>query len=170
MAHPSTREGRSPGDRPSGDRPGKSPFQTRSLRALSGTALMTLRAGLALIVIGWPLNGLTPCLALVAGLSTTLSLSRPGTTKIPGPFLPRSLAIDSLIASKTSEICFLLSPVFSARTPKISDLVAGLAFGAADFSAFLAAGAGAGAALGSAAFGAAFLAMGRVALLESSYA
>src|SRR5207244_2124742 len=60
---------------------------TSSLRAFRGMALTTLRAGFALIVIGSLVNGLIPCLALVAGRRTTLSLSRPGTVNRPGPFL-----------------------------------------------------------------------------------
>ena len=60
------------------------------------------------------MNGLIPVLALVAGLRTTFSLSRPGTTNSPGPFLPSSLPINSVSDSKTVETCFLERPVFVA--------------------------------------------------------
>src|SRR5512135_3162854 len=56
------------------------PSQTISLRAFSGSARTTLRAGLAWIVIGSPVNGFFPDRDLVAGLRTTLSFRRPGTT------------------------------------------------------------------------------------------
>ena len=72
------------------------PAQTSSLSDFSRMALTALRAGLALMMVGSLVNGLMPGRALVAGLLTILSLSRPGTTKMPGPFLPRSLAISSL--------------------------------------------------------------------------
>jgi hypothetical protein len=62
--------------------------QTISLRAFRGSARTTLRAGLAWIVIGSPVNGFVPGRALVAGLRTTLSFRRPGRTNWPGPFLP----------------------------------------------------------------------------------
>ncbi len=90
--------------------------QTRSLSAFRGIALTTLRAGLALIVIGSPVNGLVPFFSLVAGLCTTLSFRRPGMINRPGPFLPSSLPINSPSEAKTTAICFLLSPVFSPRT------------------------------------------------------
>ena len=89
--------------------------QIRSFSAFSGWTLITLRAGLALIVIGCLVAGLKPGRALVAGLCTTLILYRPGTVRIPGPFLPSSLPCSSKKASKTEETCFLLRPVFSAR-------------------------------------------------------
>ena len=60
--------------------PSGPPSQTISLRAFSGSARTTLRAGLAWIVIGSPVNGFVPGRALVAGLRTTLSFRRPGTT------------------------------------------------------------------------------------------
>ena len=56
------------------------PSQTISLRPFSGSARTTLRAGLAWIVIGSPVNGFVPGRALVAGLRTTLSFRSPGTT------------------------------------------------------------------------------------------
>jgi hypothetical protein len=41
---------------------------TMALRPLSGCTLTTLRAGLALNMVGWPVKGLMPSRALVAGL------------------------------------------------------------------------------------------------------
>src|SRR2546423_14789215 len=73
--------------------------QTESFRAFRGSALITLRAGLALMSIGSLVNGLMPCLALVAGLLTRFSLIRPGIVNRPGPFLPSSLLMRSVIAS-----------------------------------------------------------------------
>src|SRR4051794_3325647 len=55
--------------------------QTKSLSAFRGTALITFRAGFALMVIGSLVKGLMPCFALVAGLRTTRSFRRLGTTK-----------------------------------------------------------------------------------------
>src|SRR5262249_25504746 len=124
--------------------------QTRSLSALSGRAFTTFRAGFALIMIGSLVNGLMPGFALVAGLRTTLSLSRPGIWKWPGPFLPSSRLIRSLSAENTLEICFFDRPVFSAIVVKTSALVADL---------LVALSLDAWAALESAALGVAFLAM-----------
>src|SRR5204863_3930956 len=112
--------------------PGTQSGQMRSLSPLRGRILMALRAGLALIMIGCLVAGLKPGRALVAGLCTTLILSRLGTLTTPDPFLPRCLPASSRSASKTDDTCFLLSPVFSARAPKNSVLVAGLT---ADLSA-----------------------------------
>ena len=60
--------------------PSSTPSQTISMRAISGSARTTLRAGLAWIVIGSPVNGFVPGRAVVAGLRTTLSFKRPGRT------------------------------------------------------------------------------------------
>src|ERR1700733_9222182 len=82
--------------RPSGDdpsrpraasckRPREGPFDiyTASFAALTGRALTIFRAGLALNVIGSPLNGLVPARALVAGFLITTNLANPGTRKTP---------------------------------------------------------------------------------------
>jgi hypothetical protein len=61
------------------------------LSAFIGIARTTFRAGLALIVITSPVNGFFPGLAFVAGLRTTLSLSRPGTT-VQQSLIPQSLS------------------------------------------------------------------------------
>jgi hypothetical protein len=97
---------------------------------LTGTTRTTFLAGLALIVIGSPVNGFLPGFALVAGFRTTLSFSRPGMTNWPGPFLPSSLPISSPSAAKTPAICFLPRPVFSARAARISCLLAGFGLSA----------------------------------------
>ena len=79
VCHPRKRTGGTPWRRVVGafasanDRPAVS-GQIRSLRAFSGMILITLRAGLALIMIGCLVAGLNPGRALVAGLCTTLIL------------------------------------------------------------------------------------------------
>src|SRR5437016_464838 len=56
---------------------------TAILAALTGRALTTFRAGLALNIISSPLNGLTPFRALVAAFLMTTNLAKPGTTNTP---------------------------------------------------------------------------------------
>ena len=90
------------------------PPQTISLRAFSGSARTTLRAGLAGIVIGAPVKGFVLDRAVVAGLRTTLSFRSPGRTNWPGPFLPSSWAMSAPRAAKTAATCFVPSPVVSA--------------------------------------------------------
>ena len=69
-------------------RPRKGPFDiyTASFAALTGRALTIFRAGLALNIIGSPLNGLVPARALVAGFLITTNLANPGTRKTPDFF------------------------------------------------------------------------------------
>jgi hypothetical protein len=57
--------------------------QTASLTALTGRALMSFRAGLALNIVGSFVNGLMPLRALVAGFLTTTNFAKPGSTKAP---------------------------------------------------------------------------------------
>jgi len=57
--------------------------QTASFAALTGRALTIFRAGLALNIIGSPLNGFVPFRALVAGFLMTTSLANPGTRRPP---------------------------------------------------------------------------------------
>src|ERR1700704_3263041 len=66
-------------------RPLKGPFaiHTASFAAFTGRALTIFRAGLALNIIGSPLNGLVPARALVAGFLITTNLANPGTRKTP---------------------------------------------------------------------------------------
>ena len=78
--------------------------------------MVGLLVGLALMVMGSLVKGLTPCFSLVAGLRITLSFNRPGMVKMPGPFLPRSLAIKSLSPLKTLAMSFLLKPVLVASS------------------------------------------------------
>src|SRR5262249_57232988 len=89
-------------------------YWTMSLRLLSGCALTTLRAGLALIMVGSLVNGLMPGRALVAGLWTRLSFNRPGTLNVPGPFLPSCALMRSISASKTSPTCLRVRLVLVA--------------------------------------------------------
>src|SRR3981189_219794 len=56
---------------------------TASFAALTGRALTIFRAGLALNIIGSPLNGFVPWRALVAGFLTTTNLAKPGTRNTP---------------------------------------------------------------------------------------
>src|SRR5262249_24989457 len=88
--------------------------QTISFSDFSGSALTTLRAGFALYCIGCLVKGLIPCLALVASLWTTLSLSKPGTTNTRGPFLPKCPLINSANPSNTLATCFFVRPLDSA--------------------------------------------------------
>src|ERR1019366_965986 len=57
--------------------------QTASLTALTGRALMSFRAGLALNTVGSLVKGLMPLRALVAGFLTTTNFAKPGSTKAP---------------------------------------------------------------------------------------
>src|SRR4051794_23543084 len=70
-----------------------------SFRALSGRTLMTLRAGLALNICSCLVKGLIPLRALVAGLLMTMIFIKPGTAKMPGPFLPTAALISPASAS-----------------------------------------------------------------------
>ena len=63
--------------------PSSSCTYTAILAALTGRALTTFRAGLALKVISSPLNGLTPFRSLVAAFLMTTNLAKPGTTNTP---------------------------------------------------------------------------------------
>src|SRR5262249_41860459 len=116
---------RGAGCQPAPRRP--APYLIRSLRFFRARARTVLRAGLALnsvfcLVIGW-----MPSRALVAGLRTVLSLSRPGMVKTPGPFLPSCPLIRAVSLSKTSRTCFLLSFVSVASCWTTADLVIALA-------------------------------------------
>src|SRR6266700_574854 len=74
-------------------------FQTASFAALTGLARTILRAGLAVNIIAWPVNGLVPLRALVAGFLTTTNLAKPGTRNTP--FFFSSLWPTSVIVSIT---------------------------------------------------------------------
>src|SRR5262249_32098907 len=56
---------------------------TASLAALTGRALMILRAGFALKTVGSFVNGLIPRRAFVAGFFMTMNLASPGITNAP---------------------------------------------------------------------------------------
>src|SRR5579872_2695159 len=56
---------------------------TASLAALTGRALMILRAGLALNTVGSLVKGLMPARSLVAGFLMTTNFAKPGTRKVP---------------------------------------------------------------------------------------
>src|SRR5262249_19768563 len=90
-------------------------------------ARTTVRLGLALIIMGSPVCGLRPWRALVASFSTRLILSRPGTVKTPGPFLPISLWMSVTSSSKTVAICLRLCDVLVASSVKMAVFVAALA-------------------------------------------
>src|SRR5215471_6318271 len=59
------------------------PHATASLAALTGRALMILRAGFALKTVGSFVNGLIPRRAFVAGFFMTMNLASPGITNAP---------------------------------------------------------------------------------------
>ena len=52
-----------------------------------GRTLTFTVAGLALKVVGSPVNGLMPLRAFFAGTATAVILRMPGSTKVRGPFL-----------------------------------------------------------------------------------
>jgi len=59
-------------------------YETASLIAFTGRALMALLAGFASNLIGALVNGLMPSCAGVAGFSTTTNLANPGSkTHLP---------------------------------------------------------------------------------------
>src|SRR5262249_8392123 len=96
----------------------------------SANTLTTLRAGLALIMIGSFVPGLVPWRAGVAGLKTLLIFKSPGRADTPGPFLLTSRLMILVSASKKAPTCFLDNSVSFDSSWKISDLVAALAAGA----------------------------------------
>jgi hypothetical protein len=59
------------------------PLYTASLAALTGRALMILRAGLALNTVGSLVKGLMPLRAFVAGFLMTTNFAKPGTKNAP---------------------------------------------------------------------------------------
>src|SRR5450759_5396627 len=65
--------------------PRRRPYNTytASFAALTGRALTIFRAGLALNIIGPPVNGFVPWRALVAGFLMTTNFANPGTRKTP---------------------------------------------------------------------------------------
>src|SRR3954466_14428037 len=97
-----------------------------SFRALSGRTLMTLRAGLALNICSCLVKGLIPLRALVAGLLMTMIFIKPGTAKMPGPFLPTAALISPASASNTEATCFRLNSVAVAILVRISVFEAAL--------------------------------------------
>src|ERR1700761_1566170 len=71
------------------------------LRAGIGRALTAFEAGLAAMVIGCFVNGLTPCLSSVAGLTLVEILTSPGMVNSSPAFKASTPA--TVRASKTSE-------------------------------------------------------------------
>jgi hypothetical protein len=59
------------------------PYETASLAAFTGRALMIFRAGFALNTVGSFVNGLMPLRAFVAGFLMTTNFANPGTKKAP---------------------------------------------------------------------------------------
>src|SRR5512141_769327 len=92
-----------------------------SLRALTGCALMTLRAGLALKVIGCLVNGLMPSCSCVAGLVATFNFTKPGITN--SPFVPSCSTAMALSVFIVTVACFLFMPVFSLNVLMLWDLL-----------------------------------------------
>ena len=58
-------------------------YDTASLAAFTGRALMIFRAGFALNIVGSFVNGLMPLRSFVAGFLMTTNLAKPGTKKAP---------------------------------------------------------------------------------------
>src|SRR5260370_5066603 len=67
-------------------------YDTASLAAFTGRALMIFRAGFALNIVGSFVKGLMPFLAFVAGFFVTTNLANPGGKKDPA-FLWSFLAL-----------------------------------------------------------------------------
>src|ERR1700722_2158899 len=86
-------------------------YFTMSLSDLRGRTFTTLRAGFALNIVSWPVNGLIPLRGLVAGLWITVIFIRPGTANTPGPFLPTLRPINPESASSTAATFFRDSSV-----------------------------------------------------------
>src|SRR3990172_1293686 len=97
-----------------------------SLSFFSGRIFTTLRAGLALNVVGSPVNGFVPWRSLVAGLCCTTTLQTPWIVNDFGPRLLSAFLIWSARASNTLEMSRLLRPVASAMLENTSVLVGGL--------------------------------------------
>src|ERR1019366_10544524 len=58
-------------------------YDTASLAAFTGRALMIFRAGFALNIVGSFVNGLMPLRSFVAGFFITTNFANPGTRKAP---------------------------------------------------------------------------------------
>src|SRR6266849_57842 len=58
-------------------------YDTASLTAFTGRALMIFRAGFALNIVGSFVNGLMPLRSFVAGFLMTTNFANPGTRKAP---------------------------------------------------------------------------------------
>ena len=97
--------------------------QIMSFSFLSAVARTLRDAGFAGNICSWPVKGFMRLPAFLAGTARILSLRRSGTTNSPGPFLPNSRLIRSLIAANTPETSFLDTPVFSDSAPMICDLL-----------------------------------------------
>src|SRR5947209_1549182 len=98
-------------------------YLAMSFRLFNGRILMTRRAGLALNICSCFVNGLIPLRALTAGLFTIESFIRPGTTNIPGPFLPTAFLICPDSDSNTADTCLRDNSVSLAMFVMISLLV-----------------------------------------------
>src|SRR6187401_1173644 len=70
-------------------------YFAKSFRFFRGRTLTTRRAGLAANICSSLVKGLMPLRALVAGLLMTVIFIKPGTVKMPGPFLPTFFLICS---------------------------------------------------------------------------
>src|SRR5204863_3730919 len=94
---------------------------TIPFRLFRGMTRTFLLAGLALNIIFWPVNGLMPSRALVAGFLTTFIFSSPGMVNRP---LPRRLfLVPPPSESKTPPTCLRESPVSLEMCVRTSDFV-----------------------------------------------
>src|SRR5205814_10075218 len=102
---------------------GKSPsyWLTIPFRLFRGMTRTFLLAGLALNIIFWPVNGLMPSRALVAGFLTTFIFSSPG--MVNRPFPRRLFLITPPSESKTLPTCLRESPVSLEMCVRTSDFV-----------------------------------------------
>ena len=88
-----------------------------------GRTLTFTVAGLALKVVGSPVNGLMPLRAFFAGTATAVILRMPGSTKVRGPFLLIEARIVSSSAAITARTSLAAAPVVPARCWISADFV-----------------------------------------------
>src|SRR5258708_24420306 len=116
-------ERRSPG--PANRRSPPVDYFTASLSALSGRIFTSLRAGLALKIVGSLVKGVIPFRALVAAFFTTFILASPGSVK--PPCLAMSTATRAASAPSTFPTCLRGRPVADETASSTPDLVPGAA-------------------------------------------
>src|SRR6185436_12184995 len=100
-------------------------YFTASLSALSGRIFTSLRAGLALKIVGSFVKGLIPFRAFVAAFFTTFIFASPGSVK--PPCLAMSTATSAASAPSTLPTCLRGRPVALETASSTPDFVRGAA-------------------------------------------